>query len=343
MRARDIILILVILVIGLVGFADADIYKWKDENGRTHFTDDPTKVPEAFRKNPLIKDPKKLEIRKSKPLDKAVGLKNFDQPVEKEEDKQKALTEAQRSTAEAAVSFLNSDIPRYEKYYSGPANRSKFRFLQIAVGEAATQKQTLWDNVYSYDLPLFKEIAEFLKSSIAADEKTQKIVPNKFTTLGQTQLLMNRLKSETEQETQLLKKLTAALSVKPEKVEPVGESPPPVEKPKPSPLSRETSESLDQPAKSPESGEVKQTVKNEKPNFGQDVETYKKLLKVAEEARASQLKKISKLKDLEYKPKSWTTEDSLEEVIAGLEDRVKISDQKIRRYKGKIEELSVQD
>ncbi len=34
--------------------ADAAIYKWEDENGKTYFTDDPTKVPEAFRKNPFI-------------------------------------------------------------------------------------------------------------------------------------------------------------------------------------------------------------------------------------------------------------------------------------------------
>lgn len=27
--------------------ADAKIYKWKDENGKTHFTNDPTKVPKA--------------------------------------------------------------------------------------------------------------------------------------------------------------------------------------------------------------------------------------------------------------------------------------------------------
>jgi hypothetical protein len=56
---------MIFLVGGPVLFADAAIYKWKDENGKTYFTDDPTKVPEAFRKKPFIKDPK---FRKKFPI-----------------------------------------------------------------------------------------------------------------------------------------------------------------------------------------------------------------------------------------------------------------------------------
>ena len=42
MPARRTILILtmIFLVSGLVSFVEAAIYKWKDENGKTHFTDD---------------------------------------------------------------------------------------------------------------------------------------------------------------------------------------------------------------------------------------------------------------------------------------------------------------
>ena len=100
---------MIFLVGGPVLFADAAIYKWKDENGKTYFTDDPTKVPEAFRKKPFIKDPKfrkKFPIfRKKKAPDEAGKTsheKGLAETENKEGDKQEGLTDAERATAEAA-------------------------------------------------------------------------------------------------------------------------------------------------------------------------------------------------------------------------------------------------
>ena len=75
----------------------------------------------------------------------------------------------------------------------------------------------------------------------------------------------------------------------------------------------------------------------------QGVETYQKLLQGSEKARARHIKKSEELKNLSFKPKSWTTEESLEEMIEGLEEAVKKTDQEIRRYKEKIKEFSFQD
>lgn len=55
MSVRQTIPVLIFFALLWIVDADAAIYKWKDENGKTHFTDDPTKVPEAFRKNPFVK------------------------------------------------------------------------------------------------------------------------------------------------------------------------------------------------------------------------------------------------------------------------------------------------
>ena len=52
---------------------------------------------------------------------------------------------------------------------------------------------------------------------------------------------------------------------------------------------------------------------------------------------------LQELKKLTVKPKSWTTEESLEEMIEGLEKAVKKTDQEIRRYKEKIKGFSFQD
>ena len=230
MPARRTILILtmIFLVSGLVSFVEAAIYKWKDENGKTHFTDDPTKVPEAFRKKPFIKGSKSrketLNSRQKKaPDEEASDKKSVAETENKEGDKQEGLTEAQRSIAEATVNFLREDISRYEKFYTYPASRSKFRAIKGAVAGATPQKQALLAQVSSDDLTLFEEIAGFLETSIAEDEKSQKVVPSTITSTRQTHALMNRLKSEAGQENQLLEKLTTALNTKTTEVETVGE------------------------------------------------------------------------------------------------------------------------
>ena len=230
MPARRTILILtmIFLVSGLVSFVEAAIYKWKDENGKTHFTDDPTKVPEAFRKKPFIKGSKSrketLNSRQKKaPDEEASDKKGVAETENKEGDKQEGLTEAQRSIAEATVNFLREDISRYEKFYTYPASRSKFRAIKGAVAGASPQKQALLAQVSSDDLPLFEEIAGFLETSIAEDEKSQKVVPSTITSTRQTHALMNRLKSEAGQENQLLEKLTTSLNTETTEVETVGE------------------------------------------------------------------------------------------------------------------------
>jgi len=222
---------MIFLVSGLVSFVEAAIYKWKDENGKTHFTDDPTKVPEAFRKKPFIKGSKSrketLNSRQKKaPDEEASDKKGVAETENKEGDKQEGLTEAQRSIAEATVNFLREDISRYEKFYTYPASRSKFRAIKGAVAGATPQKQALLAQVSSDDLPLFEEIAGFLETSIAAYRKFQKVVPSTITSTRQTHALMNRLKSEAGQENQLLEKLTTALNTKTTKVETAGELPP---------------------------------------------------------------------------------------------------------------------
>ena len=354
MQSRRTILILamIFLVGGPVLFADAAIYKWKDENGKTYFTDDPTKVPEAFRKKPFIKDPKfrkKFPIfRKKKAPDEAGETsheKGLAETENKAGDKQEGLTDAQRATAEAVVNFLEEDIPRYKKFNSWPLSRGKFTLLQKAVAVATLQKQALWEQISAHDVPLFEGIAGFLETSIAEDEKTQKVHVAPKTPRRQIQALMNRLKSEAEQEKQFLESLTTALNAKPAKATTGGKLPPSVKRQEPPRSSPEISrkKTLQKPEEAIGSKEVKKSVKKGKQNLKQGLETYQKLLRGSEKARVRHIKKIEGLKNLSFKPKSWTTEESLEEMIEGLEEAIKKTDQEIRRYKEKIKEFSFQD
>lgn len=104
------------------------------------------------------------------------------------------------------------------------------------------------------------------------------------------------------------------------------------------PIRNETSpeapvESLeDQPGVS----KPKQPGKKGKPGIEQSEASYKKLLQEAEESRARKLEKIKELQELDYKPESWTTGESLEETIEGIKKSIEKSDEEIRRYEEKV-------
>jgi hypothetical protein len=223
MLAKRSILKLAIIFFILIWFTnvDAAIYKWRDENGKTHFTDNLTKVPKAFRKKSFIKDllPRKI---KSEPKKKNIPSKRIDaikreEPAEdkiKEDKEKEGLTEAQRLAIEKVINFLKTDIHRYEKFYTYPPSRSKFRIIKQAVASSTVQKQELLRQVNQHNLPVFKEIAGYLDESIAEDKKSQKVMPTTITSTRQTLILVNRLKDETEKKTLLLIRLTLDLKTK---------------------------------------------------------------------------------------------------------------------------------
>ena len=223
MLAKRSILKLAIIFFILIWFTnvDAAIYKWRDENGKTHFTDNLTKVPKAFRKKSFIKDllPRKI---KSEPKKKNIPSKRIDaikreEPAEdkiKEDKEKEGLTEAQRLAIEKVINFLKTDIHRYEKFYTYPPSRSKFRIIKQALASSTVQKQELLRQVNQHNIPVFKEIAGYLDESIAEDKRSQKVMPTTITSTRQTLILVNRLKDETEKKTLLLIRLTLDLKTK---------------------------------------------------------------------------------------------------------------------------------
>ena len=223
MLAKRSILKSVIIFFILIWFTvvDAAIYKWRDENGITHFTDNLTKVPKAYRKKPLLKVllPRKI---KSEPKEKITQSKRIeaikrDEPAEdkiKEDKEKEGLTEAQRLAIEKVINFLKTDTHRYEKFYIYPPSRSKFKIIKQAVASSTVQKQELLRQVNQHNIPVFKEIAGYLDESIAEDKRSQKVMPTTITSTRQTLILVNRLKDETEKGTLLLIRLTLALKTK---------------------------------------------------------------------------------------------------------------------------------
>jgi hypothetical protein len=223
MLAKRSILKSVIIFFILILFTnvDATIYKWRDKNGITHYTDNLTKVPKAFRERPFIKEllPRKikLEPKEKNTESKRIEAIKRDEPAEdkiKEDKEEEGLTEVQRLAIEKVINFLKTDILRYEKFYIYPPSRSKFRIIKQAVASSTVQKQELLRQVNQHNIPVFKEIAGYLDECIAEDKRSQKVMPTTITSTRQTLKLVNRLKDETEKGTLLLIRLTLALKTK---------------------------------------------------------------------------------------------------------------------------------
>ena len=72
---------------------EAAVYKWKDETGKIHFTDDPNRVPEVFRKEHFKRKlPTAIQKSKSpiKPEEKPT-LEKDGEALKNEEDTEKEV------------------------------------------------------------------------------------------------------------------------------------------------------------------------------------------------------------------------------------------------------------
>ena len=78
-------------------------------------------------------------------------------------------------------------------------------------------------------------------------------------------------------------------------------------------------------------------------NITEEKESYQELLGKSRESRERQLKKIAELQEMDEKSKNWTTKESLDEIIEGLQKSVKKSDKEIRKYEREIKSFSLTD
>ncbi len=206
---------------------EAAVYKWRDENGKIHFTDDPNRVPEEFRKNkmkfrPLPKvipkketpESQKEKDEKEVPTPKEV---TGDKDEAKPEEKSNEITEAEKSAAEAIVAFFKEDMPRYDSIYAYPlSNRTsrmtKLRKLRNAVIATIPQKQDLVKQISTLQLPLLKEITNFLQTMISEDEKLKKVLPQMLrNTRQRINKIANRLKAQADSEEKFITQLEESL------------------------------------------------------------------------------------------------------------------------------------
>ena len=213
----------VIFLFPYIDGAEAAVYKWRDDNGKIHFTDDPNNVPEKFRQDkmkfrPLPKTSPKEEITKAKKKEDAKESIAPEEIKDKDSEKKSTgLTEAEKSAANAVIAFFEEDMPRYDSIYAYPlSNRTsrltKLRKLRNAVIATIPQKQDLVKQISALQLPLLKEVTNFLQTMIAEDERLKKVLPQMLrNTRQRVNKMANRLKAQADSEAKFIEQLEEAL------------------------------------------------------------------------------------------------------------------------------------
>ncbi len=207
------------------GESGAAVYKWKDESGKIHFTDDPNRVPEEFRKEyfnrqlPAAIQKSKSPIKSKEKSEQQKKEVDSGEDTKKEEPKkEEGLTAAEKTAAEAVIAFFTEDIPRYDEIYKIPPGYRnngirKWKTLQRTAVATIPQKQSLVAQVSVFERPLFKEITLFLEKAIKADEEvaTYGALISK-NTRPRVNKLSSRLNDQAASEKKFIERLKEALA-----------------------------------------------------------------------------------------------------------------------------------
>ncbi len=118
MKTINSVCLCLAVLLALSGSADAKVYKWVDENGKTHFTDSPMKIPKGIKK--------KLPRREYKNTD--IGWKCFiemDAKLKKEIIKKRSHVVLHKRENVKNQKNLKAWIAKAEKFKDNPKKHQK--------------------------------------------------------------------------------------------------------------------------------------------------------------------------------------------------------------------------
>jgi len=211
------------ILVFLLGFAapsTAQVYKWVDNEGKTHFTDNLDSVPEEFRSQlpkQKLPDVSTVEDMSAHAAEAEAG-EDTQADGEKAEEKKEKKKEPEGPSPEEiaaageAAAFLRSSIARYQSYEGSIPNTITTNQLYNLFQSEAPEKEALAEKLEAMKLPELKQTAGYLKSSLAADKKFHTIGPMVPVLTRKT---LSRLKTEEGQKQALIEKLEAVQSAKP--------------------------------------------------------------------------------------------------------------------------------
>jgi deoxyribodipyrimidine photolyase len=197
--------VLLFTVQGTAGVSS--FYKWKDDQGKVHFTDDPLKIPTQYRSPAKAEERRGLPPPKSGPVDAPVS------PRKEKDDLRKKVSEEEQAAMQKALSFLKNDIQRYKKYENYVPQKRHAVLLRNEIVGVLPEKEALNKTVEKFDTVLLKDIGTFLKQSLQRDyEAKSREHPRRLIFIKER----SRINEEFPKKNTLVEKLEAELASLPQ-------------------------------------------------------------------------------------------------------------------------------
>ncbi len=202
----------------------AGIYKWKDDQGKVHFTDDKSRIPLKYRghleKFRGVTEPKPEPVEE--PVDAEKGQETVaPEPVVAEdkgtgEEKGPGEETGEKKKNLKLVATLKETIKYLEDNNRGHQRMIKFvkpdvqngRYYILSIRKGVGQKKQMIEKLDDFKQPSLKSARRFLKSSLFQD-KSEKIGGDDY--LERVQRLKQRLEKEIRSKNKIIKKLQADL------------------------------------------------------------------------------------------------------------------------------------
>jgi len=133
---------LAVLLINVLPSIGGEVYRWTDEGGTVHFTDDPSKVPKRYlnqmerREVPegVLREPEGIEKPEKKPDRVKTHLEEVDRRIEEKRKIEKRMSELEEELRLCEERLKK--IEAYEKedfqYYQSFVNRKTGRLVPVA-------------------------------------------------------------------------------------------------------------------------------------------------------------------------------------------------------------------
>ena len=206
--SRASLKVMIIALLALIAFqpdpAIAKIYKYKDEHGKTHFTDDAGSIPMRYRKKgsmkkfrgvaeptPEVNTSSKSSEKKSKDVDEGLGSKEV-------------------ALIKQTIQVFGVGAELGKRYKNVVPNFPNGQAAINAIQSSVPLKESLVSALEGTKVPELQGALGFLKQSISVDKQTTSIGAGLTRRIA---TIFSRLVSEGEQQANMIKGLEKALKV----------------------------------------------------------------------------------------------------------------------------------
>jgi len=156
----------------------AGLFKWTDDAGKTHYTDDKGKIPLKYRTKTKIKKLRSLNGRsihqeKSSSGDESGAGKTGATGSINEKG---ILSDQEEQAINNTIAFFTTENERSAKYKGLPNYSPTYYAMRLEIKNNLPAKKKLIEDLSKSNDPTIKETYQFLKKSVAADEQRIKEV-----------------------------------------------------------------------------------------------------------------------------------------------------------------------